>query len=247
MIHTSSRIMSCIANDKELSGLLNQINELRTLGVTGPVEPPQLIVIGRQSPSNATILERISGPWFPEASGFAIKLTLRKSPTRTVKASIVPGPSRNAEETQRLRAFTPEKFDTIDGQPELIRQVAGCLVIDSRVSDDLLKIEVSGPEQVELAVVDLPCPCDSSEAKDHRAVTDLIEKYVENRRSIIITVIDATSALIDHSRLRLVEKFDLQWERAFFYHNRAWFVEPRPRGGKGVHAVSQGYMGFSVI
>ncbi|CEL07553.1 hypothetical protein ASPCAL10710 [Aspergillus calidoustus] len=133
--------MSCIANDKELSDLLNQINELRTLGVTGPVEPPQLIVSGRQSPSKATILEMISGLWFPEVSGFAIKLTLRKSPTRTVKASIVPGPSRNAEETQRLRAFTPEKFDIIDGLPELIRQVAGRLVIDNRVSDDLLKIE----------------------------------------------------------------------------------------------------------
>ncbi|KAL2852691.1 P-loop containing nucleoside triphosphate hydrolase protein [Aspergillus pseudodeflectus] len=218
--------MSCIANDKELSDLLNQINELRTLGVTGPVEPPQLIVFGRQSPSKATILERISGLGLPEASGFAIKLTLRKSPTRTVEASIVPGPSRNAEETQRLRAFTPEKFDTIDGLPELIRQVAGRMVIDNRVSDDLLKLEVSGPEQVELAVVDLPCPCDSSEAKDHRAVTDLIEKYVEDRRSIIITVIDATSALIDHSRLRLVEKFDLQWERVFFITTGPGLLSP---------------------
>jgi hypothetical protein len=29
-------------------------------------------------------------------------------------------------------------------------------------------------------------------------------------------VIDTASALIDHSPLRLVERFDLQWERTFF-------------------------------
>ncbi|KAL3496847.1 hypothetical protein BJX62DRAFT_248971 [Aspergillus germanicus] len=216
MIHASSCAMSCIASDKVLSDLLNQIKELRTLGVTRYVEAPQLIVFGPQSPSKATVLERISCQWFPEVPGFTIELKLRKSSTRTVKASIVPGPSRNAEETQRLRAFTPENSGTADGLPKLIRRVAECLATDNRASDDLLKIEVSALEQVELTLVDLPIPCDSSEANDRKIVTDLFEKYVEDRRSIIIPVIDTTSVLIGHSPLRLVGKFDLQWERTFF-------------------------------
>jgi GTP1/Obg family GTP-binding protein len=52
----------------EQSKLLDTIDELRTIGVAGLVELPQLIVCGNQSSGKSSVLEAISRVRFPAKS-----------------------------------------------------------------------------------------------------------------------------------------------------------------------------------
>lgn len=67
---------------QEQSKLLDKIDELRTIGVGGLVELPQLIVCGNQSSGKSSVLEAISRVRFPAKSNvctrFATEVILRR-------------------------------------------------------------------------------------------------------------------------------------------------------------------------
>lgn len=89
------------------SELLDKIDELRTIGVGGLVELPQIIVCGNQSSGKSSVLEAISRVRFPARGNictrFATEVVLRRSPQEKIKVSIDPGDSRkDKQERQKL-------------------------------------------------------------------------------------------------------------------------------------------------
>ncbi|KAL3466260.1 hypothetical protein BJX64DRAFT_274749 [Aspergillus heterothallicus] len=200
--------MSCIANDKQLLELLNEINKLRALGVGGLAKPVQLVICGSQTVSKMCLLEEIS-VWSPASRGFGNEVILHKGPTPSVKWSIVHGTSwKNAEQPQGEREFTPIDFNTKVDLAKMIEEAEVYLDIANRVSDDVLKIEIFAPQQVEMRLVDLPDPCDCADDQDPKIINDLIEKYTEDSKSVIVTLIDATS--FDPQRKRTMEIITLE-------------------------------------
>ncbi|KAJ5160329.1 P-loop containing nucleoside triphosphate hydrolase protein [Penicillium canariense] len=210
------------------SKLLDKIDELRTIGVGGLVELPQLIVCGNQSSGKSSVLEAISRVRFPTKSTlctrFATEVILRRKPQKKVKISIEPGDSRTDEqERKKLQSFTSEVFSDGNDLPDLIDQAKAYMGIGdddphlAGFSDDVLKVEISGPDKPELTLVDLPGLYYST-SKDQnkegiRIVRKLTEKYMENKRSVILAVISAKIDYHLQEILNIAKNFDPEYER----------------------------------
>ncbi|XWW94493.1 hypothetical protein V2A60_002436 [Cordyceps javanica] len=181
--------------------LLDIIDKLRSKGVSRYVDLPQIVVCGDQSAGKSSVLEAISGMTFPTKDNlctrFATELILRREATEAVNVSIHPGPERSIDERQRLNAFHAE----IDpAQPDLqlvVERAKNAMGIsDFKVfSTDILRVELSGPTQPHLTMVDLPglfrAGNREQSAKDAKIVHKMVRGYVENPRSIILAVVSA--------------------------------------------------------
>ncbi|KAK2741135.1 hypothetical protein FQN57_005736 [Myotisia sp. PD_48] len=206
--------------------LLDKIDELRAIGIGGLVELPQLIVCGNQSSGKSSVLEAISRVRFPAKSNictrFATEVVLRRDPFSKIKISIEPGLSRvDEEEKKKLRSFAYEKFSSYEDLPALIEKAKDHMGImkstKSGFSDDILRVEISGPEKPELTLVDLPGLYTSTSQDQGKEgiemVHDLTMKYMKNPRSIILAVIGAKTDYHQQRVLNIAEEFDPKRER----------------------------------
>ncbi|CAG8028979.1 unnamed protein product [Penicillium salamii] len=194
----------------EQSELLDKIDELRAIGVGGLVELPQIVVCGSQSSGKSSVLEAISRVRFPTKSNlctrFATEFVLRRSPHSRIKVSIDTGKSRlDGAERQKLRAFRSEQnelditsfssSERFQGLMDRARDCMGLNTTTSGFSDDVLKVEISGPQQPELTLVDLP------------------GLYIKNPRSVVLAVISAKNDYHNQNILNIAKRFDPYYER----------------------------------
>jgi GTP-binding protein EngB required for normal cell division len=203
----------------EQGWLLDKIDDLRNIGISGLVDLPQLIVCGNQSSGKSSVLEAISRVRFPVKSNictrFATEVSLRRHPVTRFKVSIEPGPSRKSEaDRQEVRKFAPEAFTNSDQLPALIEQAKNCMGIQSEkgISDDVLKIEISGPDKPELTLVDLP-GLYYSKSTDQGVegigiARGLTEQYMKSPRSIILATVSANADYHLQEILDIAAKFD---------------------------------------
>ncbi|KAI9925789.1 hypothetical protein MW887_005595 [Aspergillus wentii] len=204
----------------EKSELLDVIDELRTLGFGRLVKPPQLIVCGNRSSGKSSVLEAISRVRFPiernSCTCFPTEVILRRSPSSRVKVSIEPSKSRSDDqEIQRLREFSSDTFSTGDDLPGLTDKAKGCMgITSSRLTDDILRIEICGPDKPDLTLVDLPGLCNATENNQEISVTrNLTERYMNDYRSVILAIISAGSTYDIQEVLSIAEHFDPKRER----------------------------------
>lgn len=169
--------MTKTANPIEVLGnqtLLDKIDRLRELNVGSIISLPQLIVVGDQSSGKSCVLESLTGFSFPRAAGlctrYATQITCRRDPARSVSITIIPQPEANEAVKQRLRKFhrcldemNPQDLADIlteANQAMGIRSGAGPSDVEdddlNTFSEDILKIEINGPDQPGLTVIDVP-------------------------------------------------------------------------------------------
>jgi hypothetical protein len=208
----------------EQSKLLDKIDELRDLGVSGLVQLPQLIVCGSQSSGKSSVLEAISRVRFPAKDNvctrFATEVILRRSPQTRVKVSIEPGVSRTKKDEQaKLRTFSSESFSASEDLQKLIKEAEECMGIGSSThfTDDVLKVEIAGPDKPELTLVDLPGLYNSSSEEQSQEglimVRELTKKYMMNPRSIILAIMSANFDYHLQQVLNLAGNIDTKHER----------------------------------
>ena len=86
--------------------LLDDIDKLRSHGISQFVALPQLIVCGDQSSGKSSVLEAISGIPFPTKDNlctrFATEVILRRTFKEEVSVTISPGPQRQESERAKL-------------------------------------------------------------------------------------------------------------------------------------------------
>lgn len=147
---------------KDRLDLLDSVDRLRSQGVNDHVSLPQIIVCGDQSAGKSSVLEAISGVSFPVKSNvctrFPTELVLRRTPLVSSSVSIVPHTSRSDSEKTALADFheTLEGFDRLAGVIEDAKAVMGIHTQGKTFSNDLLRIEITGPDRPHLTIVDLP-------------------------------------------------------------------------------------------
>jgi GTP-binding protein EngB required for normal cell division len=186
----------------ERRDLLDIIDRLRSQGISQFVDLPQIIVCGDQSSGKSSVLEAISGMSFPTKDNlctrFATELILRRSPSAGVKVNINPDPNRSSDEKKRLRAFeyTHEVLD-ISRVIEDAKDAMGLNGNDKVFSTDILRVEISGPSQPHLTMVDLPglflAGNKDQTEEDSKLVKSLVLAYMRKPRSIILAVVSAKS------------------------------------------------------
>jgi GTPase SAR1 family protein len=214
---------------QEHRDLLDIIDRLRSHGISRYIDLPEIIVCGDQSAGKSSILEGISGMSFPAKDNvctrFATEVVLRRSATMGVNVSITPGPERTKQERDALAKFSPPQVDltTNDGKGlatvvDLARDAMGLGAPDSKgFSADVLKVEISGPNQPNLTMVDLPglfrASNSDQKASDAPMVKSMVEACMKRPRSIILAVVSARSDFSLQEVTEMARELDPQGAR----------------------------------
>ncbi|KAL5394140.1 hypothetical protein PMIN03_013072, partial [Paraphaeosphaeria minitans] len=84
--------------------------------------------------------------------------------------------------------------------------------LEKRFSDDILKIELSGPDHHHLSVVDVPGlfhnPTKYQTEEDRAIIRKLIEDYITDKRTIILAVMDARNNLANQEVFSMARAAD---------------------------------------
>ncbi|KAJ5425960.1 hypothetical protein N7465_001030 [Penicillium sp. CMV-2018d] len=199
--------------------LLDTIDKLRGLGVGVFVDLPQMIICGSRSNAKRTIIESISRVDFPVRkdfhTGFVTEIILRRHSTPRFKVSIRPGSSKKSDEDlQKLKTFVPTVHESPEQSVSLIEQATEFITpsMEDGFSDDVLLVEVSGPDQPDLTLIDMP-RLYFTEGIDggygRKSFGRLrIESYVLNARSIILPVVSAKIDICAQRITDFADKYD---------------------------------------
>ena len=199
--------MSGLFQEKGRNDILDTIDELRSWGMGHYIDLPQIIVCGDQSSGKSSVLEALSGIQFPRKDNlctrFATEVILRRNPKESTAISIMPATDRSEVDKAKLHAF--QSHGTLDsGFSSVVDDAMATMGIASNgegrnFSNDILRLEVSGPKQPHLTLVDLPglfrAGTRSQSDEDAEAITSLVLSYMEKSRSIILAVVSAKNNL----------------------------------------------------
>lgn len=207
-----------LLQSKDHGELLDVIDILRSQGISRYISLPQLIVCGDQSSGKSSVLEAVSGVRFPTKDNlctrFATELILRRDPEENVTVKIMPGAERTDSEIKKLSEFHAS-MASMDEIPAFIRRAEefmGLGIDTNAFSDDVLRVEISGPQQSHLTLVDLPGLIHSENrlqsAGDIKLVSSLIRTYMANTRSIILAVVSAKNDYANQIVTKLAREVD---------------------------------------
>lgn len=186
--------------------LLDIIDSLRAQGLSRYVDLPEIIVCGDQSAGKSSVLEAISGMRFPTKDGlctrFATELVLRRGHETSTKVFITPGEGRYDQEKDDLDRWQPLASIDKDGLEAVTEEAMKAMGIPvaRKFYDDILRIELTGPNQPHLTMVDLPGLFRAGNKEQSDADVDtvrsMVEKYMARPRSIILAVMSAKNEYV---------------------------------------------------
>jgi GTP-binding protein EngB required for normal cell division len=193
------------------------VEQLESLGIQHEIPLPQLIVCGDQSSGKSSLLEAISGLRFPinakQCTLFATQVVLRRSPTNSSNVTIIPGRDTSAEDRERLQAFRPSS-SSIDDLQATVQEAAHAMKQPSTcpLSDNVLKVEITGPDRPHLTLIDLPglvlSVPDGQSKLQIPMIERLVRQHMQNPRAIILAVISGAHHHMNQRVLEMAKEFD---------------------------------------
>ncbi|CAN9372578.1 unnamed protein product [Alternaria alternata] len=213
----------------ETRDLLDIVDSLRSHGINRYIDLPEIIVCGEQSSGKSSVLEAVSGVKFPSKDNlctrFATELILRRGADAPIKISIVPDSrerDRSERDLEKLRNFhysVPTEDLQLEAVIEAAKDATGISESSDKVfSSDILRLELSGPNQPHLTLVDLPglfqAGSRSQSDEDAKTVKTLVLSYMKNPRSIILAVVSAKNDFNNQSITKHSREIDPTGRRA---------------------------------
>ncbi|KAI7457191.1 dynamin GTPase, partial [Hortaea werneckii] len=214
------------------TAMLEKVDKLFACGVGDLVNLPQIVVVGDQSSGKSSVLEGLIKKPIPRDSGlctrFATQMVFRRAVEERVVVSIVPSLESSQEHRQNIEAWGREVADLDTNTFSKIMQEAheqmGLIGEETTAiprptfSDDVLRLEISGPSQEHLSVIDVPgifkIPTEGLTTKaDIDLVRCMVRSYMENPRSVMLTVIPANVDVATQEIIELATDADPSGER----------------------------------
>lgn len=192
--------------------ILNAIDHIRRQGTGEYVALPQIVVCGDQSSGKSAVLEAISGVSFPVKHGtctrFVTELSLRHASMESGSVRIIPGPNASEEYKARLEGFVEENI-TLPQVGEYIERAKECIIFPKKttISKDKLLVEVRAPELQPLTLIDLPGFIHFDD-EDDKSVRDLANSYLQEPRSIILAIVQATGDIKTQEVIKVINTLD---------------------------------------
>ncbi|KAL8965577.1 MAG: hypothetical protein Q9183_003776 [Haloplaca sp. 2 TL-2023] len=172
----------------------------------------------------SSVLEGLTGLPFPRDSTlctrFATHITFKRASTTNINVSIIPDKSTSKAEVERLRAWKKTGMKSLDRKEfsTILAEIHNAMRIGETIdgvkqtfSDDVLKIEVAGPNEQHLSVVDVPGIFRMAEegkttTTDMANVRAMAKRHMANSRSVILPVIPAnvdiaTQEIVDMAKV----------------------------------------------
>ncbi|KAK8861905.1 interferon-induced GTP-binding protein Mx1 [Apiospora arundinis] len=207
---------------------LTKIDKLRELNVGAIIPLPQIVVVGDQSSGKSSVLESVTGFSFPRGAGlctrYATQITCRRAAERCIYISIIPRPNADEQIKKQILDFKYELPGMSEKELVKIFEEANVAMgirmsksdpNDGRsaFSQDILKIEICGPGQDHLTIIDVPgifrvaTPGLTTES-DIMIVENMVKSYMNDPRTIILAIVPCNVDLATQGILKLAERAD---------------------------------------
>ncbi|MCJ1458596.1 hypothetical protein MMC28_008969 [Mycoblastus sanguinarius] len=213
--------------------LLETIDKLFEHNIGDSVSLPQLLVVGDQSSGKSSVLEGLTNLPFPRDSGlctrFATQITFRRTSAIKIAVSIIPSANAESGHVEKLRSWKKNDLQFFSRRTfaDILIEVNRLMGIGNSTapsggtktfSDDVLKIEICGPSQQHLSVIDVPGIFKKTTAgmttkSDIEVVRNMVITYMKNPRSVILAVIPANVDIANQEILEMADECDKQGER----------------------------------
>ncbi|EHK17598.1 uncharacterized protein TRIVIDRAFT_160704 [Trichoderma virens Gv29-8] len=212
--------------------LLEKVDKLRDLSISQLVPLPQLVVVGDQSSGKSSLLESLTGIPFPRdqslCTRYATQITSSRDSNERVDIRITPGPHASEEHKKHVEGFYEkvnsgsqfrEQFlDILKKANERMGLRADVSTGDGTVfSEDVLKIEIHGPREDYLTIIDVPgifrTTTQGTTKNDMDIVMDLVKTYIKDSRTIILAVLPSNVDIATQEILELAKYYDKNGER----------------------------------
>ncbi|WEW61266.1 hypothetical protein PRK78_006756 [Emydomyces testavorans] len=205
--------------------MLDKVDKLFECNVGDLVDLPQLVVVGDQSSGKSSVLAGLTKLPFPRDSGlctrFATQIIFRRAIVKSIKVSILPGPNSSPEHAESVKRWhiAVEKLDA-SSFTKILSEAHGVMNLStqetkgnhglSTFSEDVLRLEIEGPNEAHLSVIDVPGLFTNTtegvtSKKDIQIVRDMVLRYMKNPRSVMLVVVPAnvdiaTQAILQHAK-----------------------------------------------
>ncbi|KAM0262745.1 hypothetical protein ACHAQJ_001539 [Trichoderma viride] len=224
---TASREITTLSNPT----LLEKVDKLRELNIGQHVPLPQLVVVGDQSSGKSSLLENLTGIPFPKDQSLctrhATQITSRRDSKDCVDIRIIPGPNASEEYKKHVEfhmqvssgvEFREQFADILKKANEKMGLRADISTGSGKVfSKDILKIEVRGPHEDYLTIIDVPgifrTTTQGTTKDDMAMVRDMVEGYIRDDRTIILAVLPSNVDIATQEILELAADYDKNGER----------------------------------
>ncbi|KAI9666891.1 MAG: hypothetical protein M1831_001396 [Alyxoria varia] len=202
--------------------ILDCVDELRRVGLQKELQLPQIVVCGDQSAGKSSVLEALTEIPFPHTEGlctrFATEIQLHRGPHEHATAYIIPDSKCPPARKQALESFkrTMSSSEELGPLIEIAKSEMG-LENTKQLSRNVLRLEICGPKQPQLTLVDLPglihvqSNKESATDSDGTAVAlthQLVEEYIKNPRAIVLAVVSAKNDFANQIILEKCQKED---------------------------------------
>ncbi|KXH31962.1 dynamin family protein [Colletotrichum simmondsii] len=209
--------------------LLDKIDKLRELGISRQIALPQLVVVGDQSSGKSSVLESLTGYYFPRSVGLctrhATEIVCRREHTPSIVVTIQPADA-TLERADLARSFRRE-LEELKGQAfaDVLREAAGVMGLKSTenpegaaFSKDVLRVEICGPDEEHLTIIDVPGIFENAQdgvstVRDVALVKSMVKDYIKDSRTIILAVIPCNVDVATQTILTYAAEADTEGKR----------------------------------
>ncbi|KAF4463774.1 Interferon-induced GTP-binding Mx [Fusarium albosuccineum] len=203
--------------------LLDKVDKLRELGISD-----MMVVVGDQSAGKSSVLESLTGFHFPRSvtlcTRHATEIICRREETESIVVTIHPIDA-DPEEAKAFRR-SAENLDA-DELAQIFEDAAKVMGIKSSsdgnssgsaFSRDILRVEISGPNEDHLTIIDVPGMFENETpgvtTKDDIAlVKDMVKKYISESRTIILAVVPCNGDIANQKILTYAKEVDPEGKR----------------------------------
>jgi replication fork clamp-binding protein CrfC len=214
-------------SDPTLIQLVNKLQDVfTTVGVTNPIDLPQIVVVGSQSSGKSSVLENIVGRDFlPRGSGIVTRrplvLQLINRPAEsngTAEVSTDNDKAANADEWGEFLHIPGQKFhDFSKIRDEISRETEAKVGRNAGISPAPINLRIYSPNVLTLTLVDLPgltrVPVGDQPRDIERQIRDMILKFISKSNAIVLAVTAANQDLANSDGLKLAREVDPEGQR----------------------------------
>ncbi|KAI0856906.1 interferon-induced GTP-binding protein Mx [Xylaria cubensis] len=207
--------------------ILDTVIALRKCGLDKILSLPQIVVCGDQSSGKSSVLEALTEIPFPRndnlCTRFATEISLRREALNKLTIRVIPDDARPIEEKKKIKEFSQsitnfEHLHVVMDNAMMIMGISNSKgASDKTFSKDVLSIEIEGPSQPQVTLVDIPGLISTSvrgvSEADISMVAAITDRYISQPRTICLAVVQASNDVANQAILQKARKFDPKGER----------------------------------
>lgn len=228
----SSKILKITTSLKGLQSdeqrnVLNIVDQLRKCGLESMLFLSQLVVCDDQSVGKSSVLETLTEIPFPRndnlCTRFVTEIILRRATSDAITIKVISDHERSNEERNFIEAF--KKFiSNFEKLSDLMNKATSLMRINNKFTfkfrtfvKDVLSIEIEDSFRFQLTLVDLfelvQTQIKEVTEENVQLVTEIIDQYISQSRTICLTVISATNDYANQDILKKVRKMNSKEDR----------------------------------